>query len=63
MGITVKILYIPDGTEELCSKILFNVAGSTNNGGLLQWYNENGSPVFSIMLSEFVSVDYYSEER
>ena len=59
MGITVKILYIPDGTEKLCSKILFNVAGSTNNGGLLQWYNENGSPVFSIMLSELVGVEYH----
>lgn len=58
MGISITIKFIPDGKERISKKDLFNVAGVQQVGEELIFYNVDGTPIFKILASELVSIDF-----
>ncbi len=58
MGITVEVKWIPDGKEEVVSKVLFNIVGCNRYAEELIFFNVDGSPVFRILASELVSMEF-----
>lgn len=58
MGITIEIKFIPDGKEQTCKKVLFNVAGCNAFTDKMTFFNIDGMPIFEIMLHELVSIDF-----
>ncbi len=58
MVITVEVKWIPDGKEEVCKKVLFNIVGCNQVGEEIVFFNIDGSQVFRILSSELVSIDF-----
>lgn len=60
MGTTILIKYMRDWKEEaeIIEKVLFNISGCNVCADEIIFFNIDGSPVFRLLLSELVSIDF-----